>query len=155
MAELLSAITLWLAFNFGLPPAQEPPQIVAVPENALSRVRNELAQSMRADHRGVVSPPLAGTESIPGVHAFYDDRSRTVYLDDDWRSESPADTSLLVHEMVHHLQNASGMIYPCPAAREKLAYQAQEAWLRQFGQSLYSAFAIDPVTRLVRTTCAN
>jgi hypothetical protein len=61
--------------------------------------------------------------------------------------------SVLVHEMVHHLQNAGGLKYACAQAREKTAYQAQDKWLRQFGRNLTVAFALDPMTVLVRTNC--
>ena len=37
----------------------------------------------------------------PAVHAIYDDGSRTIYLPEDWTGATPAEVSLLVHEMVH------------------------------------------------------
>ena len=58
----------------------------------------------------------------------------------------PAELSVLVHEMVHHLQAASDMRFACPAEREVLAYRAQGAWLGLFGESLESAFGIDAAT---------
>jgi hypothetical protein len=60
---------------------------------------------------------------------------------------------VLLHELVHHLQDASNQRYECPAAREQLAYAAQEKWLALFGQSLESEFDIDPFTLKVSTTC--
>jgi hypothetical protein len=58
-----------------------------------------------------------------------------------------------VHEMVHHLQNVGGLKYPCPDAREKPAYLAQDRWLRRFGLDLETAFGIDLFTVLVRSAC--
>jgi hypothetical protein len=55
--------------------------------------------------------------------------------------------------MVHHLQNRSEQKFACPAAREKLAFAAQERWLTIFGRSLGADFGIDPLTLLVRTEC--
>jgi len=59
----------------------------------------------------------------------------------------------LVHEMVHHLQNMAGMKYACPAAREKLAYAAQQEWLELTGVDFFRSFETDRMTLLVRTTC--
>jgi hypothetical protein len=56
--------------------------------------------------------------------------------------------------MVHHLQNLAGGKYSCPGEREKLAYEAQARFLGLFGQSLEGVFTLDPMTLLVRTTCA-
>ncbi|HUG61279.1 MAG TPA: DUF6647 family protein, partial [Methylomirabilota bacterium] len=70
-----------------------------------------------------------------------------------WTGTSPAEVSVLVHELVHHLQNVGGVAYDCPEAREKPAYQAQARWLELFGGSLEEAFQVDPMTILVRTNC--
>jgi hypothetical protein len=55
--------------------------------------------------------------------------------------------------MVHHAQNLGKEKAECPKAREKLASEAQERWLRRFGSSLERAFGIDGFTLLVRTNC--
>ena len=54
--------------------------------------------------------------------------------------------------MVHHLQNLSHAPYACPEEREKLAYQAQEKWLKMFGHSLATDFGLYGFTILVVTT---
>ncbi len=65
----------------------------------------------------------------------------------------PRDVSVLVHEMVHHLQNVGGQKFDCPEAREKTAYEAQERWLAMFGLSLQDELNIDPFTVLVKGMC--
>ena len=69
------------------------------------------------------------------------------------RGRPPAEVSVLVHELVHHLQNVSRMKFTCPQEREKDAYAAQHAWLALFGRTLEQEFEIDPMTVLVRTNC--
>ena len=64
-----------------------------------------------------------------------------------------AEVSVLVHEVVHHLQTSAKLTYECPAARERLAYAAQEKWLGLFGRSLESDFEIDAFTLKVSTMC--
>lgn len=61
--------------------------------------------------------------------------------------------SILVHEMVHHLQNMAGLRYECAEAREELAYNAQDTYLALHGLSLSNEFKVDLMTRLVRTKC--
>ncbi len=45
------------------------------------------------------------------------------------------------------------LTYECPAAREKLAYDAQEKWLGLFGRSLSQDFDVDPITLELTTAC--
>jgi hypothetical protein len=86
--------------------------------------------------------------------ALYDDVSRTIFLPDGWTGRTQAELSVLVHEMVHHLQKEARLTYPCPAASEKLAYEAQQKWLGLFGLDLANEFEIDPFTLLATTACA-
>src|SRR6185503_9446763 len=66
-----------------------------------------------------------------------------------WSGTTAAELSMLVHEMVHHMQNGAGLKYECPEAREELAFTAQERWLSLFGTDLDAEFGIDPFTLLV------
>jgi hypothetical protein len=136
---LLDMIELWLAANFDLPPAAEPPALVSVPPVELV--------AMRYGPEATVSPGE--------VIAVYDDARRTIYLSAGWTGRTPAELSVLVHEMVHHLQSAADMRFACPGEREALAYRAQDAWLGLFGTSLESAFGIDAATILVGTACTH
>ena len=95
------------------------------------------------------------TASPREVVAVYNDATRTIFLAQGWIGVTPAEVSILVHEMVHHLQNLGGLKYECPAARERLAYNAQNEWLQQFGLDLETAFDVDRLTVLVSSTCAN
>jgi hypothetical protein len=98
-------------------------------------------------------PGLTAPGAISEVESFYDDATNTIHLSREWSGDSAADLSVLVHEMVHHLQSAAKIDYPCPEAREKLAYDAQDQWLKQFGRNLIDEFALDSMTVLVRTRC--
>ena len=85
--------------------------------------------------------------------AVYDDLNETILLPENWKGDTPAELSVLVHEMVHHLQKESHLRYECQGAREELAYKVQEKWLSLFGRDLASEFQIDPFTLKVSTTC--
>jgi hypothetical protein len=128
----------WLSVNFGLPAIYDHPAIELLPPTQIVGIRYAaIDPSMRRE-----------------VLAVYDDATRTILLPEDWTGKAPADLSILVHEMVHHLQNVAGLKYECAAAREKAAYAAQEAWLALFGQSLVSEFELNQVTLKLATQCS-
>jgi len=137
--SLIDAIELWLGANFDLEPAAGPPSLVTVAASRLVEIRYG----------------SAGAVSAGDVMGAYDDASRTIYLTDGWNGRTPEQLSVLVHEMVHHLQASADMRFACPGEREALAYRAQDAWLRLFGTDLESAFGIDPATLLVATVCTH
>lgn len=144
MNALLTAIVLWLSANFGLPANYEHPKIEFAPTSKIVALR----------YQGLLdaAPQIAAGQR--DVVALYDMSRRTIYLREDWTGNTPAELSVLVHEMVHHLQNASGQKFECPQAREQAAYAAQERWLGLFGHDLEHDFQIDPFTLLVTTHCA-
>jgi hypothetical protein len=141
--ELMNSIQDWLAAKFDLPVIREAPHIEFIQRTSMAQIR----------YRG-----SAGNQAMPldrgrDIVAVYDDANRTIYLPEGWTGVTPAEQSLLVHEMVHHLQNLGNLKYECPEAREKLAFAAQEQWLELFDHTLASEFELDPFTLLVRTSC--
>lgn len=138
MQILLTTIVTWLSFNFSVPAVYDHPRIEFLSPKAMQAVRHRRAE-------------LAAR--APEVEALYDDATRTIYLAEGWTGRSPAELSVLVHEMVHHVQNVAGLKYACPEEREKPAYVAQGQWLALFGRKLMDEFELDPMTVLVRTNC--
>jgi hypothetical protein len=137
MKELLSVIAVWLSVSFGLPDVEDHPRIRTLPPQILSEIRYGPIELARRRE----------------VLAIYDERKQTILLSHGWMSHNPADVSILVHEMVHHLQSRAGLTYPCQAAREQLAYQAQARWLDLFGLTLEGEFSIDAMTLKVASGC--
>jgi hypothetical protein len=151
MDVLLTTIVLWLSLNFGLPATDVHPAIERLPAREIAflrygattpQARVEIAARLDAMEKGGLGPV-----------ALYDLKRKTILLAESWTGRTPAELSVLVHEMVHHLQEAGGLKYACPAEREAPAYAAQEKWLGLFGLSLMSEFAIDPFTLKVSTAC--
>jgi hypothetical protein len=140
-APVLDAAMAWLAEEFGLPEVAELPRIAFAPPERLVAL-----------HLGDTSH-AASAVTGPEVVAVYVDAQRTIYLPQGWTGATPAETSVLIHELVHHVQNLAGLGYACPAAREKPAFAAQAAWLERHGSDLETAFGIDAMTLLVRTGC--
>jgi hypothetical protein len=153
MQPLLAAVVLWLSANFPLPATSHYPHIEFVPAAEMAALRyGSLLGGQRQEIAAINT--ASASEPVRKIVAIYSDRTKTIFLPTGWTGRTPAELSVLVHEMVHHLQNKAGIVYECPMGREKLAYQAQEQWLQLFGQKLESEFDVDPMTLLVTTSCA-
>ena len=146
--DLLDEIVSWLPSNFDLPAIKDRPAIEFASRTKLATMRAD-----RAHWQGFTQDEGIDRLAQRRVVAIYDNNSKTVFLPDDWIGKSPADQSILVHEMVHHLQNLAKLKFECPMAREKLAYMAQDKWLGRFGMSLENEFDVDKFTVLISSAC--
>jgi hypothetical protein len=153
LQTLLTVLVTWLSINFGLPANHGLPQIETVTSARMAAVRYRGLVSDRSPNVAAEAGRSAPAEVGQDVYAVYDDNRRTIYLQQGWTGSTPAEVSVLVHELVHHLQNVSGEKFGCPQERERLAYDAQRAWLALFNRTLEQEFEIDAMTVLVRTHC--
>jgi hypothetical protein len=145
---LLRSLVTWIAANFDLPANYDPPNVKLSSPAKIAALRNWDVPGPETN--GGVAPSHGAQREVVSV---YDPATRTIYLRDDWRGRTPAELSILVHEMVHHLQTLAGLTFACPQEREQLAYQAQNRWLQMSGRDLASEFEIDPMTLLLTTKC--
>jgi hypothetical protein len=137
---LLFAIAAWVSEATDLPMPGTLPEIrFAAPEDM-----------GRLMHAAALSPTGDGALEIV---AFYDTPAHAIYLPSGWTGSTPAELSVLVHEMVHHAQAEAGRRYACLGERERQAYDAQTHWLALFGSDLSREFGIDRMFLLVATTC--
>ena len=147
-------IAKWLSANFALPYASEPPRLERVSRLRLYQLRHKAFLPLQ-------SQAIGGEHSTPmpqyqrEVVAVYDDATHTVYLPEGWTGETAAEQSVLVHEMVHHLQSLAGMKFACAGEREKPAYLAQDKWLRLHGLELEKEFEVDMFTVVALSACMN
>ena len=146
MNALVTTIVLWLSANFGLPVTQDHPHLEFVRQEKIVELRYKGLANLQQNPTAAVANPR---EPV----AVYLDTTKTIYLRDDWSGASPGEVSILVHELVHHLQNVGKMTFECPQERERLAYKAQEKWLSLFGTDLMREFDVDPFTLLIASRC--
>jgi hypothetical protein len=149
--DFVDAVILWVSRQTGIV-AAPPPVIRFAPAEGMVALRLDPATPSAVRMVRIGSAVPADATSVVSV---YEDATGTVVLPAAWTGATPAEQSVLVHEMVHHLQNAAALIHACPEEREKPAYAAQKAWLTLFGRDLFAEFDVDAMTLLVRTTCAN
>lgn len=136
MTELVVVLMMWATAVAGLPPTSDLPRIAFASRATLAALHTGQATTRSLDIEGVYHTP-----------------TRTIVLAADWDADDPVDVSVLVHEIVHHLQESAGERYACPQEREARAYAVQEQWLAIFGLDLQQAFEIDRMTLLLRTKC--
>lgn len=149
---LLTEIVTWLSENYDLAAIQEHPRIEFAHQRKLAAMRygKLLPAGWREDK---TQDPAVPAIQQREVVAIYNDVTKTIFLPETWSGTTPAEISVLVHEMVHHLQNLAGLKYDCPAAREKPAYLAQDKWLQLYGLDLENEFQIDKFTLVVSSAC--
>ena len=158
-----SRTILQLALQFGLSSFLN----VATPKGHFDHPRiefippAEMAERRYGDLLSAGSPEAAKLKkllSLPGrllpLVAFYNKNTKTLYLPEGWRGRTADELSILVHELVHHLQTKAGLHYECSAAREEMTYEAQDKWLKMFGLTLEKEFGINRLTLIVISSCA-
>jgi hypothetical protein len=149
---LLTDIVTWLAENFGLPAIYNHPRVELAPPMKIAAMRYKGLLPDRWREDSIYDPAVQAAHQREVV-AIYNDTTKTIVLSDSWTGANPAELSVLVHEMVHHLQNLAKLKFECPAAREKPAYLAQDQWLQRYGLDLEKEFEIDKFTLLVTSAC--
>jgi len=154
MDALFTAIVIWISANYALPATFEHPRIERVASIEMAGLRYKGLLSALQRETSAIQEQESSFEKRRDVVALYNDETSTIYLSDRWTGRTPAELSVLVHEMVHHLQNAAGTAYECPAERERLAYEAQDKWLGLFGRNLEAEFEINGLALLFSTSCA-
>ena len=132
----LTSVVTWVSNTVGLPANYNLPTIERVSHMKLAAVF----------HGSQFVSPGRGL----GV---YDDDGRAILLTSEWTGSKPEDLSILIHKMVHHLQNVAGLQFQCAQEREKLAYIAQESGWPPPGEVWRLSFGIDPETFLFNTEC--
>jgi hypothetical protein len=141
---LIQEIQDWLCDEFELPRVEDYPNIALVPTSKIMSLRRA---SLRKDATELL------VDGERDTIAVYEDATRTIYLPESWSGSTVVEQSILVHELVHDIQNVLGLQFECAQAREKLAYLVQDRWLARSGHSLAADFQLDPFTLLLSTTC--
>ena len=145
MEALLTAIVTWIAANTDLPANYVLPHIRYASSTEITYVRYG---AFSPDEKQKVAAALS---ALPGnerntVVSVYDPKKQEIILPVGWTAVTPAEQSVLVHEMVHHLQYSAHLKFNCPQELEAAAYKAQEKWLQLFGKSLETELGLDGFT---------
>ena len=137
MDPLIVTLIAWIAAHSNLAAAPAP------------RIQFIAKQEMSSAYRGA-----ANARSFFYVEAFYQPATATIYLPKGWRAGDLRDDSMLVHELVHHLQAANKVRVGCSAALERQDYALQLDWLREQGiADPYDFAGLDILTVIIAGSC--
>ena len=67
--------------------------------------------------------------TLPTAHAYYDDERDTIVLQTGFDWDSMDTMHIMVHELVHYLQDINGITDPCLGNLEPEAYQLHDQWM--------------------------
>ncbi len=129
----------WIATRSGWNATMAPPVHLAAPA--------QLARMLYGDK--------AAADRICPTALYSIDRHE-IYLSTSWNTDDLRDRSVLLHELVHHLQILNKVKVDCPALYDRQAYALQAAWLREQGiDEPYSFLRLDEFTIYTTTRCPN
>lgn len=114
MKEILTALMIWLGANTPFNTNFDVPVVVFLPQEEMN------------------SMYYKDNEHEPNsLHGMYDKENDIIYLSDDWDRREAWDMGVLVHEMVHYLQDMNEMKFACSAEMEKMAWPIQQFYLKK------------------------
>jgi hypothetical protein len=114
MKEIITALIIWLGANTPYNTNFDLPTVIFLPQDQLEE----------SFYKG--SDKLANT-----LYGIYDIKTDTIILPDTWDKRKPWDMSVLLHEMVHYLQDMNRMKFDCVAQMEKTAWPIQQFYLEK------------------------
>jgi hypothetical protein len=115
--HFIAAALIWIAASMGMDGRLEAPNVIRLSQDELNAGSEHVA--------------LLGDEYF--VHGQYRPGEDTVYLRDDFDLQNPYHRSVLVHELVHYVQDIRNIRYDCQAMYEEEAYRLQAAWNAEQG----------------------
>jgi len=140
---LFALITILLAANAGT--ACPDPVEVNVSPRIVEQLMSWIASNTNYDMSEIAEPAIqfcatdvtyaaddAKMITDPALRAAYDPLTSTIYMTAPWSPIDAEMTSILLHEMVHHVQ-IQAREWPCLVATGFEAYWLQDQWLGEQG----------------------
>jgi len=129
---LLTALETWVSSQFDLPAIHEHPIIEFASPAKIVSLR---FPGLLSDPGAQVAPNDRVSSAQHDTIAIYYDATRTIYLPEGWTGDTPAELSVLVHEVVHPLSKcAEAQIRVPTGAREACLYRsgplARSIWIQ-------------------------
>jgi hypothetical protein len=133
---MVAADVQWIAGKTGWKP-------VSVPRIE-ARSSRELAAMFFGDAEG-----YEGVRPL----ALYARNEHILFLADELALDNLLDQSILLHELVHHMQVSNNIAFDCREEAERQAYQLQAQWLREHGVAQPYAFIGIPEAQIEGLSC--
>tara|TARA_A100000164_G_scaffold184811_1_gene164125 strand:+ start:118 stop:543 length:426 start_codon:yes stop_codon:yes gene_type:complete len=136
MKEILTALMIWLGANTTFDTNHDIPNVLFLTQTQMEELYYPEDQ-----------------DKFPNqLHGLYDKESDTIILPETWDRRKPWDMGVLLHEMVHYLQDINGLEFQCLAEMEKDAWPIQQKYLKERHNFEWN---YDGLWYLVISTCAD
>ncbi len=114
MQEILTALMIWIGANTYFNTNHDVPQVIFLPQEQLN-------------HMYYKDLPHDGNT----LHGLYDKDTDTIYLPDTWDRRKPWDNGVLLHEILHYLQDMNKMQFNCTKEMERDVWPIQKNYLKK------------------------
>lgn len=149
MKELVIGLMLWVSTLTGwaVPPA---PDVIYKDGKVLKHMlygcddpKEEYTKEICAN---IGKTTILGTRKDTTM-GLYDHEKKIVYLNSLLKKhDKPVHDSVLLHELVHHMQFHNGIKFRCLGELEEKAYNLQDKWLQKQGRkSVFEELEISPL----------
>jgi hypothetical protein len=114
MKSLIAALLLWIGANTNYNVDLPHPVIKTVTQQELEMIYSK----------------GAGTDNH--LHGFYDTKADIIYLPDTWKQYDPWSQGVLLHELVHYVQDQNQAKFQCNNAMELESWPLQKKFLWEY-----------------------
>jgi hypothetical protein len=114
MKEIITALLIWLGANSDFNVDMDIPLIVFLPQ----------AEMEQRYYKGRKHADV-------NLHAFYDTENDIIVLPDTWDRRKPWDLSVLLHEIIHYVQDQNEVRFNCVQEMEVKTWPLQQKYLQQ------------------------
>ena len=115
MKEILTALMIWLGANTSFNTNHDIPNVLFLTQSQMETLYYP-----------------EGEKKTPNqLHGLYDRESDTIILPETWDRRDPWDMAVLLHEMVHYLQDMNNIKFNCTAEMERDAWPIQQKYLKE------------------------
>lgn len=114
MKEIITALMIWLGANTHFDTNHDIPAVIFLPQDEL----NSMYFSEQHDDTST-------------LHGFYNRDMDTIFLPDTWDRRSAWDMGVLLHEMIHYLQDMNEEKFMCNQQMERDAWPIQQDYLKK------------------------
>jgi hypothetical protein len=114
MKEIIMALLIWIGANTDYNTDIPDPVVLFLTQDKMEKV-------------------YYGGETHSGttLHGFYDTKLNLIVMPDTWDRNDPWNISILLHELIHYVQDMNEIEYRCMAEMEKDAWPLQKKYLKE------------------------
>jgi hypothetical protein len=114
MKEIIMALMIWIGANTDYNIDISNPTVYFLTQEKMEKVYYG-----DKEHLGIT------------LHGFYDIKSKLIVLPETWDKTDPWHLSVLLHEIIHYLQDKNDILFVCMAEMEKDTWPLQQKYLKE------------------------